>query len=112
MTALTPISSYNFTAHAEKRRPFFCVSGENSGTDDVRFIEANNVIHRVTVTPFNSTHHIMLYPQNGDRIVTIDSVTSLHPMQGMRNVGDVRTFLGDFSLLAADTSRVLVTLSP
>jgi len=22
----------------------------------------------------------MLYPQNGDRIVTIDSVTSLHPM--------------------------------
>ena len=66
----------------------------------------------MTVTPFNSTHYIMLYPQNGDRIVTIDSVTSLHPMYGMRNVGDVRTFLGDFSLLAADTSRVLVTSSP
>jgi len=29
---------------------------------------------------FNSTHHIVLYPQNGDRIVTIDSVTSLHPV--------------------------------
>ena len=29
---------------------------------------------------FNSTHHMVLYPQNGDRIVTIDSVTSLHPV--------------------------------
>ena len=25
-------------------------------------------------------HYIVLYPQNGDRIVTIDSVTSLYPM--------------------------------
>jgi len=30
--------------------------------------------------PFNSMHYIVLYPQNGDRIVTIDSVTSLHPI--------------------------------
>jgi len=30
--------------------------------------------------PHNSTHCAMLYPQNGDRIVAIDSVTSLHPM--------------------------------
>jgi len=29
--------------------------------------------------PFNSTHYAMLCPQNGDRIVTIDSLTSLHP---------------------------------
>ena len=29
---------------------------------------------------FNSTRHAKLYPQHGDRIVTIDSVTSLHPM--------------------------------
>jgi len=28
----------------------------------------------------NSTHYAMLYPQNGDYIVAIDSVTSLHPM--------------------------------
>jgi len=28
----------------------------------------------------NSTHHVVLYPQNGDRIATIDSVTSIHPM--------------------------------
>ena len=28
---------------------------------------------------FNSTHHVKLYPQRGDRIVTIDSVTSLLP---------------------------------
>ena len=31
-------------------------------------------------SPFNSTHYVVLYPQNGDRIVTIDSVTSFHPM--------------------------------
>ena len=31
-------------------------------------------------SPFNSTHYGVLYPQNGDRIVTTDSVTSLHPM--------------------------------
>jgi len=31
-------------------------------------------------SPFNSTHYAKLYPQNDDRIVTIDSVTSLHPM--------------------------------
>jgi len=31
-------------------------------------------------SPLNSTHYAMLYPQNGDRIVTIDSVTSLRPM--------------------------------
>ena len=31
-------------------------------------------------SPFNLTHHVVLYPQNGDRIVAIDSVTSFHPM--------------------------------
>ena len=31
-------------------------------------------------------HYIVLYPQNGDRIVTIDSVTSLHPMYGSGSV--------------------------
>jgi len=31
-------------------------------------------------SPFNSTQYIVLYPQNGDRIVIIDSVTSLHSM--------------------------------
>jgi len=30
--------------------------------------------------PFNSAHYIVLYPQNGNRIVIIDSVTFLHPM--------------------------------
>ena len=35
--------------------------------------------HHVSL-PLNSTHYAMLYPQNGDRIVAIDSVTSLHPM--------------------------------
>ena len=31
-------------------------------------------------SPFNSTYYIVLYPQNGESIVTIDSVTSLHPV--------------------------------
>ena len=34
--------------------------------------------------PFNSAHYIMLYPQNGDRILTIDSVTTLHPVYSPR----------------------------
>ena len=29
---------------------------------------------------FNSTHYIVLYPQNDNHIVTIDSVMSLHPI--------------------------------
>ena len=31
-------------------------------------------------TNLNSMYYAMLYPQNGDRIVAIDSVTSLHPV--------------------------------
>jgi len=31
-------------------------------------------------SPPSYTHYAKLYPQNGDRIVAIDSVTSLHPM--------------------------------
>jgi len=29
-------------------------------------------------SPINSTHYAMLYPQNDDSFVAIDSVTSLH----------------------------------
>jgi len=31
-------------------------------------------------SPLNSTHYAMLYPQNGDRVEAIVSMTSLHPM--------------------------------
>ena len=31
-------------------------------------------------SPLNSTHYAKLYPQNGDRIVAINSVTSFHPV--------------------------------
>jgi len=31
-------------------------------------------------SPINSTHYAKLYPQNGDRVVSIDSVTSIHSM--------------------------------
>jgi len=34
----------------------------------------------IALSPFNSTHYIVLYPQNADRIMTIDSMTSLHPI--------------------------------
>ena len=35
-------------------------------------------------SPFNSTHYFVSYPQNGDFIVTIESVTSLHSMYSTR----------------------------
>ena len=35
----------------------------------------NNTIN---LPPLNSTYYTVLYPQNGDRIVNIDYVTSLH----------------------------------
>jgi len=31
-------------------------------------------------SPLNSTHYAVFYPQNGDRVVAIDFVTSFHPM--------------------------------
>jgi len=34
----------------------------------------------LNLRPHNSTHYTVLYPQNGDRIVTIDYVTALHSM--------------------------------
>jgi len=39
-------------------------------------------------SPFNSKHYIVLYPQNGYRIVTIESMTSLHPaiMYNIHNI--------------------------
>ena len=30
--------------------------------------------------PLISAHYVISYPQNGDRIVTIDTATSLHPL--------------------------------
>ena len=43
-------------------------------TDSVLFEQHNKS------SPFNSTRYIVLYPQNGGRIVTVDSVASLRPM--------------------------------
>jgi len=37
-----------------------------------------NLNNTINLRPHDSTHYAMLYPQNDDRIVTIDSVTSLH----------------------------------
>jgi len=34
----------------------------------------------VNLRPLTPHFYAKLYPQNGERIVTIDSVTSLHPM--------------------------------
>jgi len=31
-------------------------------------------------SPLNCTQYALLYPQNGDRIVTVDSMTSFHPV--------------------------------
>jgi len=40
-------------------------------------------------SPFNRTHYVVLYPQNGDRVVTIDAVTSLHPVYSSVDVHTV-----------------------
>ena len=39
-----------------------------------------NWINFIWITHFNYTNYFVLYPQNGDRIVNIDYVTSVHPM--------------------------------
>jgi len=42
-------------------------------------------------SPFNSTRYIVLYPQNGDRIVTIDSVYTIIPTYPrLISTGDTR----------------------
>jgi len=53
-------------------------------------------------SPPNSTQYAMLYPQNGDRIVAIDSVTSFHPVY--------RSTLYDFSLSALPNFLLLQSL--
>jgi len=40
-------------------------------------------------SPFNRTHYVVLYPQNGDRALTIDAVTSLHPVYSSADVHTV-----------------------
>ena len=42
----------------------------------------------VNLRPLNSTHYATLYPQNGDRIVATDSVTSFHPIHIRGAAGD------------------------
>jgi len=42
--------------------------------------------HYSKSSPLNSAHYAMLYPQNGDRTVAIDSVTSLHPVYSIRRI--------------------------
>jgi len=44
----------------------------------------NNILN---LRPVNYTHYAVLYPQNGDRIVTIDYVTSLHSMYSLYVAG-------------------------
>ena len=41
-------------------------------------------------------HCIVLYAQNGDRIVTIDTVTSLHTMYTAANAAEVSSAKLDF----------------
>jgi len=44
------------------------------------FLKMMQLYFNNTINLRHLTHYIVLYTQNGDRIVTIDSVTSLHPM--------------------------------
>jgi len=56
-------------------------------------MNVNSFIHSLTHSLTHSFVHsfIVLYPQNGDHIVTIDSLSSLHPMY-------VRTFINRSAL--------------
>ena len=49
-------------------------------TDSVLFEQRDKSL------PFNSTHYMVLCPQNHDRIVTTDSVTSIHPTYIKNNI--------------------------
>jgi len=54
----------------------------------------------------------MLYPQNGDRIVTIDSVTSLHPMyyrsaQCRRLANTTNDLCGSYAITVATFTYIL-----
>jgi len=53
-------------------------------------------------SPFNSTHCSVLYPQNGDRIVTIDSVT---PVRRMYKDGSARFMGGKYRSVSAALIR-------
>ena len=44
------------------------------------FLKLTDSVFLNKSSPFISVHNVVLYSQNGDRIVTIDSVTSLHAM--------------------------------
>ena len=47
--------------------------------------------------PINSTHYAKLYPQNGERIVTIDSVTSFMPITFNGKVNEYMAAMIKFS---------------
>ena len=45
------------------------------------FLEKSNRLNFILISsPINPTHYARLHPQNGERIVTIDAVTSFHPL--------------------------------
>jgi len=67
---------------------------------------SNNNINRRPLTP----HYAMLYPQNGDRIVAIDPLTSFHPIYKLSSDRTTKPGSGRFVTLYAksgvtDTER-------
>jgi len=59
------INTYNYMRSYTKR------THNCTGAPFARFLNVRHLTQRII---------IVLYPQNGDRFMTIDSVTSLHPM--------------------------------
>ena len=65
-------------------------------------------------------HYIVLYPQNGDRIVTIDSVTSLHTMYILSSItysdfdktNKIMVVWGNVPTAANHTINVLINYKP
>ena len=57
----------------------------------IQFYLNNTINLRHLTRRINPRHYVVLYPQNGDRIVTIDSVTSLHPMYFLKRERRAKT---------------------
>jgi len=45
----------------------------------------------------NYPHDVVLYPKNGDGVMTVDSVTSLHPMSTTTSTTTTHTHLASLS---------------
>ena len=66
--------------------------------DVIKNTQGDSYVIRGKSSSINSTHYAKLYPQNGERIVTLDSVTSIHPFRSVSMPAGFRRHLVGKSL--------------